>query len=75
MAKLSVTRDNPPSAAAEASVGPISIVVVVKIRHYCCCVSKEVVLDVTQTARWGARVSPDRESRLFSPIKLKKTYK
>lgn len=51
MAKLSVTGDNSPSAAAEASVGPISIVVVVKVRHYCSCVSKEVVLDVTQPAR------------------------
>lgn len=35
MAQLSVTVDISPPAAAEASIGPISIVVVVKVRHYC----------------------------------------
>lgn len=50
-----------PSAAAEAAVGPVPLIVAVVVRHYCCCVSEEEVLHVTHGVRLGGREVPDRE--------------
>lgn len=44
-----------PSAAAEAAVGPVPLVVAVVVRHYCCCVLEEEVLHVTHSVGIAVR--------------------
>lgn len=61
--EAAVRSGHSPSAAAEATVGPVPVVVAVEVRHYCCCVSEKEVLDVTHGAGLAARRAPDREHR------------